>query len=194
MDYALEMAKNLDVDGAQRPDVVMIALGGNDAVYGIMAMDPIIKLPEIKRNEMLEKMLTRMGGNLEGAIQELKDKGVPVMVAGMKAPVIFPEEIRGRFDNVFRDMAQKHGLVMDPFIMNAIVKNPKSKDLGEIFHRECMDDGIHPNTQGGALIATDLAQEVQEALLRISGQTDKRPEPAQEVSVANPLQGPGAGH
>lgn len=102
-------------DGA---DAVIIALGGNDLLRGI---DPAASRAN------LDAMLTALGA-----------RGLPVLLAGMMAPLNYGPEFKAEFDAMYPDLAEKHGAILHPFFLDGLVGEPG------LFQ----GDGLHPNAKG----------------------------------------------
>lgn len=111
-------------DGA---DAVLIALGGNDLLRGLE--------PDISRQ------------NLDAMIQKADARGLPVMLAGMRAPRNWGEAHRTAFDRIYADLAAAYGVALHPFLLDGVAGVPTLNQV----------DGIHPNTDGVAIIARALA-------------------------------------
>ncbi len=118
----------------EKPDLVLLELGANDALRGL---DP----EEMRRN--LDAMLT-----------ELKRREVPVLLAGMQAPRNLGPEYRAAYDNVFIELAEKHDVPLYPFFLDGVAMAP---DLNQ-------PDGIHPNAEGVAVIVERIVPHVARAL------------------------------
>ena len=103
-------------------DAVILELGANDALRGID--------PKVAR------------ANLDRLLGEISKRGVPVLLAGMKAPRNWGDAYATEFDAIFPDLAQKHGALLYPFFLEGIVLDQKL-NLG---------DGLHPNGPGVAVI------------------------------------------
>jgi acyl-CoA thioesterase-1 len=73
---------------ADKPDIVLVELGGNDALRG---SDP-----------------AGAERNLDAIITKLKAAGVTVWLAGMLAPRNYGPEYAARFDGLYRRLADKH--------------------------------------------------------------------------------------
>jgi len=101
-----------------KPDIVLIELGANDALRGL---DPA----EAERN-------------LDRAVVRLKQAGVAVWLAGMLAPRNFGPEYAGRFDPLYGRLASRHDVPLYPFFLDGVAQVP---DLNQ-------PDGIHPNARG----------------------------------------------
>lgn len=118
-------------------DGVILALGANDALRGI---DPA----ETRRN--LNEILAR-----------LKSRGVEVLLAGFKAPRNFGDDYVRRFDAIFPRLAAEHGALLYPFFLDGVALR------GELN----LDDGLHPNRAGVAVIVESILPKVLELVRRI---------------------------
>lgn len=141
--YAGSVVDNL-IGSHALPEVVVIALGGNDIQYEVPA-------DEVKNN-------------LVGVIERLQQEDVIVVLSGMKAPAYLDEEYRQAFDAIFTDLAEEYSLILDPLILEPLIKNPEGQSYREIFASELMADAVHPNSRGASLIAEDLSDEIIQAL------------------------------
>ena len=109
---------------ALRPSLVLLELGGNDALRGI---------PLASTRENLEKMIV-----------EFRGAGAQVVLAGMTLPPNYgPDYVRG-FERIYQDLAAKHKLKLIPFLLAAMV----TPDL-----RYFQPDGLHPTAEGAKLVA-----------------------------------------
>ncbi|MEI3852340.1 MULTISPECIES: arylesterase [Ensifer] len=97
---------------------VILELGANDALRGIP--------PEETRK------------NIEAMITRLKDRGIPVLLAGMMAPPNMGADYAARFNPIFPELAKKYGLELYPFFLDGVVTEAKLK----------LEDGMHPNGDG----------------------------------------------
>ena len=108
-------------------DLVLVSLGGNDALRGL---DPA------STYDNLDAILTRLG-----------EAGLPVLLAGMLAPRNLGADYAADFDAVFPRLAEKHGLPFYPFLLDGVALDPALNQA----------DGIHPNAAGVEVIAARLA-------------------------------------
>ena len=115
-------------------DLAIVELGANDA---LRAVDPA---------------LTRK--NLDRIVKKLKALGIPVLLAGMKAPRNLGPDYADRFDQIFPDLAQKHNINFYPFFLDGIAAKPAFNQA----------DGMHPNAEGVAIIAERMVPFVIKAL------------------------------
>ena len=113
---------------------VILELGANDMLRGT---DPAIA----RRN------LTAM-------LDQLKARGIPVLIAGMQAAPNLGPDYRAKFDAIFPDLAKRYGLILYPFFLDGIIG-----DAGQ--H---LDDGLHPNTKGVETIAARMLPTVERFL------------------------------
>jgi acyl-CoA thioesterase-1 len=106
-----------------RPAIALIALGANDGLRGVSVAQ------------------TRK--NLADMIKLLKDKGVKVLLAGMKLPPNYGPAYTRAFERMFPELAQENRITLIPFLLEGVAGE---KDLNE-------EDGIHPNEKGHRIIA-----------------------------------------
>ncbi|EHI48610.1 lysophospholipase L1-like esterase [SAR116 cluster alpha proteobacterium HIMB100] len=116
----------LDWALADRPDAIIIVLGGNDLLRG---------LNPAQTRDNLRAMLTR-----------LRMQDIAVLLCGMLAPVNLGPDYRQQFDSIYPDLATEFGLELYPFFLEGVALNPRLNLL----------DGLHPNTQGVAAITTNI--------------------------------------
>lgn len=99
-------------------DLVILELGGNDALRGIA--------PEASYSA-LDRMIT-----------VLKERQIPVLLAGMQAPPNMGTPYIEAFNGIYPDLAEKHQIPLYPFFLDGVVADPALN----------LDDGIHPNAEG----------------------------------------------
>lgn len=113
----------------KKPDLFILELGGNDLLRGLSP-------DETKAN--LGKMLA-----------ELKQRGIPVLLMGMRAPPNYGPEYQKQFDALYAELAREHGAALIPFWLEDIYREP------ELFQA----DKIHPTAEGiERLVASTLAE------------------------------------
>ncbi|MDP7667309.1 MAG: arylesterase [Rhodospirillales bacterium] len=103
---------------ADRPDIAIVALGGNDALRGL---DP-----------------TTTRANLDAIVTRIEAAGVRVLLAGMKAPPNLGAEYGRAFEAVFAGIAERHGVAFYPFFLEGVAAVAALNQ----------DDAIHPNARG----------------------------------------------
>ncbi|MCB1682166.1 MAG: hypothetical protein H6858_05095 [Rhodospirillales bacterium] len=142
-DYGPSAARAL-VSGADKPDIVVLELGGNDLKVQLS--------PSFIRQ------------NLANTIEILQEHNVTVVLSGAIAPSWAPSSYKQEFDQIYTGLAREYGVILDPFILDSLVQNPEGRSLREVFNQRYMADEIHPNYLGARLVAEDLADEIEQAL------------------------------
>ena len=121
-------------------DGVILELGANDALRGIA--------PEKTRE------------NLEAMIERLKERGIPVLLAGMLAPPNMGPDYEDKFNSIYPELAEKYDLVLYPFFLDGVAAEP---DL-------VLSDGMHPNPAGVDEMVKRFVPVAEEFLGRIGGE------------------------
>jgi acyl-CoA thioesterase-1 len=129
----------LDWALADKPDLVILALGANDALRGI---DP----KTVRTN--LDKML-----------QKIKAAGAKVLILGMRAPPNWGEAYDRAFDEIFPELAQAHQATLYPFFLEGVAMKP---DLNQ-------PDGLHPNARGVGILVERIGPVVEGLLAPMKG-------------------------
>jgi acyl-CoA thioesterase I len=111
---------------ADKPDIVLVELGGNDALRGI---DP----------KVTEK-------NLSAIVEKLKAANVTVWLAGMMAPRNLGSDYVNAFDGLYKRIADKYEVPLYTFILDGVAQDPALNQ----------GDGIHPNPKGAQIVADRL--------------------------------------
>ena len=123
--------ERLDWSVPDGTDGVILELGANDALRGV---DPA------QTRQALESMITR-----------LKQRNIPVMLAGMLAPRNLGADYAERFDAIYPELAKKHGLVLYPFFLEGIAGD---RALNQA-------DGLHPTAEGVTVIVRNILPTVE---------------------------------
>lgn len=100
------------------PQVVIIELGGNDALRGL----PI---------DMTQDNLTAM-------VQAARQAGARVLLLGMQVPPNYGRDYNQRFAAMFAEVAKRHQAALVPFFLKGVGDAPDSE-------RWFQADRIHPN-------------------------------------------------
>lgn len=129
----------LDWALADDPDLVIVDLGGNDALRGL---DP-----------------QATEANLDAIVSRLQAEKRGVLIAGMLAPPNLGADYAAAFNAVFRDVAERHKVVFYPFILDGVVMDPSLNQ----------EDGIHPNAAGVKVIVERMLPYVLQAIDRLDG-------------------------
>ena len=117
----------LDWALADKPDLVILALGANDALRGI---DP-----------------ATVRVNLDKMIQKVEARGAKMLLLGMVAPPNWGEEYKRAFDRIFPELARAHNVPLYSFFLDGVAMKPEFNQ----------PDGIHPNERGIAVLVDRIA-------------------------------------
>lgn len=109
-----------------RVDLVILILGGNDAMRGLTP--------------------AQTEDNLDRLITELKSRDCKVLLTGMRAPPNLGTDYAAAFEPMYARLAKKHGIALYPFILEGVAAD---RSLNQ-------EDGIHPNAEGVAVIVSGL--------------------------------------
>jgi acyl-CoA thioesterase-1 len=126
----------LDWSLSEKPDLILLELGANDA---LRALDP-----DMAR------------ANLDRILARLKAANIPVLICGMIAPRNLGPAYAAKFDPIFADLAAKYNAPLYPFILDGVALDPSLNQA----------DGIHPNPQGVKIVVKRLTPYVEKALPR----------------------------
>lgn len=103
--------------------ILVVALGGNDALRGLPT-------EELSRN-------------LSTIIEGAQARGIVVLLAGMEAPPNFGQSYATAFRRVYGDLAKKYDVALVPFLLQGVA------GVETLNQR----DGIHPTADGARIIA-----------------------------------------
>lgn len=120
--------------------VLVVALGGNDALRGLSVAE--------------------MRENIGTIVQRAKERGVVVVLAGMQAPPNYGPEYTAAFRQVFADVAREHRTLYVPFLLEKVAGNAALNQ----------SDGIHPNARGAELVAENVWSALRPLLQQMSSQ------------------------
>ena len=107
-------------------DGVIILIGANDALRGI---DP-----------------NYTSQNIEKILSYLKEKQIPTMLIGMKAPNNLGEEYVNEFNEIYPKLSKKYDTAFYPFFLKDVVLKPSLNQK----------DMIHPNKKGVSIIVNNF--------------------------------------
>lgn len=111
---------------APTTDVVVLILGGNDALRGLT--------PEESE------------ANLDQLLSAMQTRGLKVLLTGMRAPPNLGAEYAARFEPMYARLAEKHGVALYPFILDGVAADLSLNQA----------DGIHPNAEGVKVMVAGL--------------------------------------
>lgn len=120
----------------RKPDLVIVELGANDM---LRSLDPAIPR-----------------ANLNAILTELDRRGIPVLLAGMRAPPSLGPVYRSKFDTLYPALAKAHHAPLYPFFMEGVAAVPGMQQA----------DGMHPTFAGVKRIVTGILPRVVAAIKR----------------------------
>jgi acyl-CoA thioesterase-1 len=115
--------RRLDWSLKGRVDVLVVALGANDALRGLAPVD-------------LER-------NLGTIVERARARRIAVLLAGMEAPPNFGTDYTRQFRAVYPALAKRYHVPLVPFLLAGVAGVPGLNQA----------DGIHPNPEGHRIIA-----------------------------------------
>jgi acyl-CoA thioesterase-1 len=125
------------LDGMKRkPDLAIVALGGNDMLRG---------LPP-----------ARTRADLDAIVAELRRRQIKVVIAGMLAAPNLGPRYASEFNPTFPNLARKHNATLYPFFLANVAGD----------RRLSLPDGIHPNFQGIKKMVSGILPTVRRAIGR----------------------------
>lgn len=107
---------------ADAPQLVVVELGGNDALRGLPPAETF--------------------ANLDAILERLSAAGVQIILAGMQAPRNLGEHYTTAFDQIYPRLAKKYNVTFYPFFLDGVAFEPALNQ----------SDGIHPNALGVGII------------------------------------------
>ncbi len=115
--------RRVDFAISQKPDIIILALGGNDVLRGID--------PETSQS------------SLEGMLKAFQNAGISVVLVGMKAPLNLGFKYVNTFNAIYPNLAKTFDVPLVPFLLDGVALDPTLNQ----------SDGIHPNAAGARIVA-----------------------------------------
>jgi acyl-CoA thioesterase-1 len=112
---------------AQRPTVVVVGLGANDALRG--------------------HDLQASAANLRAIVGRCRVAGARVLLLGMKIPPNYGPVYTDDFAALYPALAAELDVALVPFLLEGVAARPELN----------LDDGIHPNPAGHRILASTVA-------------------------------------
>lgn len=128
--------RRLEYSLKKNPDYLILALSANDMLRSI---DPAV---------------TR--DNLKKMLDILKARKIPVLLAGMRVYGNLGPAVDRAYVAMFKELAAEYDAVLYPFFLDGVVANPALN----------LQDGIHPNQQGIAVMVERILPAVSELLVK----------------------------
>ncbi len=114
--------------------VLIVAFGGNDGLRGL----PVDQMKQ----------------NLTAIVSLARSRGIAVLLAGMEAPPNFGATYTAQFREVFQEVAREQEVTFMPFLLEGVAGDPTLNQT----------DGIPPNAEGAAIVATRVREALEPLL------------------------------
>jgi len=108
------------------PDIVIVALGGNDGLRGLSP--------------------AALKENLARIIERARGVGARVVLAGMRMPANLGADYTRRFAAVYPVLAREYDVPLIPFLLEGVAADPALNQL----------DMIHPNAKGTRIVMENV--------------------------------------
>ncbi len=122
----------------EKPDAVIVALGGNDA---LRAVDPAVTF-----------------SSMDAIVKRIKKDNLPVLVAGMMAPPNLGKDYGDRFNAVFPKVAKDNNALLYPFFLDGVAGIPALNQA----------DRIHPTPDGVKVMVKGILPAVEKLIAQAS--------------------------
>ena len=109
-----------------KPEVVILELGGNDGLRGL-------SLEQTKHN-------------LNRIIDQLRQAGTTIILAGMKLPPNYGQDYIRGFETIYPHLAKHYDLILIPFFLEGVAASPVLTQA----------DGIHPTREGYRIVVEQV--------------------------------------
>ena len=119
-------------------DIVIVELGANDALRGV---------PPANTKTALRAIIT-----------QLQERGIAVLLAGMRAPPNMGPDYEAEFNAIYGSLAQDLEVPLYPFFLDGVAANPNLN----------LDDGMHPNAEGVAEIVERIRPMVEAMIIEVA--------------------------
>ena len=121
----------------QKPDIVILATGGNDGLRGV------------------EPSLTEK--NVDQIVQKIQDSGAVVVLGGMEMVQNMGTQYTSDFRAIYPEIAKKHSLILMPFLLDGVAGQPELNQA----------DTIHPTAEGYKIVVDNLYPYVVQAIEQV---------------------------
>ena len=109
-----------------RPAILILELGGNDALRGLPLAD--------------------VRSNLDGIIRKSQAAGARVVLAGMRMPPNYGPRYSQEFQTIYSDLSREHRVPLIPFVLEDVALDASLMQA----------DGLHPNAQAQPKLLNEI--------------------------------------
>lgn len=125
----------------QKPDVLVVELGGNDGLRG--------------------QDLAGVESNLRGIVSRAKDAGARVILIGVQIPTSYGADYAGKFAAIYPRVAEELGLALVPDFFAGVGGVPEMT----------LEDGLHPTAAGHVRLAKNAAPVLASVLAELASRS-----------------------
>jgi acyl-CoA thioesterase-1 len=129
----------------QKPDIVVVGLGGNDALRG----------QDLASSEQ----------NLRAIVEKCRAAGADVVLLGMLIPPNYGPEYTGKFKDIYPRVAKELNVALVPFLLEGVGGDAKLNQ----------PDGIHPTAEGHQRVAANVLPTLRALLKRRADRSSTQP-------------------
>lgn len=158
--FPAQLEKKLRAEG-HNIRVVNAGVSGDTTSGGLTRLDfalsqnPDYFILELGANDMLRQVDRKVtAGNLDKIAAKVAEKKIPMLVAGMRAYHNLNAVGGGGFEKIYEDLADKYDAVYYPFFLEGVA----------LESRYNLDDGLHPNPAGVAVIVDSIYPDVEDLI------------------------------
>lgn len=161
--FVPELDRWLDAHGAAHAEVINAGVSGDTTAGGLARLDWSL-------SEGADALIVVLGGNdllraippettrenLDALIGEARDRGLPVLIGGMEAPLNYGEDWKAAFDAIYPELAAKHDALLYESFLAGVAED---RSLWQ-------PDGLHPNAEGVDAIVEGIGPKVLDLIAR----------------------------
>ncbi len=144
-----QLQRWLDAEGAGPVEVINMGVSGDTSAGGRARLDWALGggvdavILELGANDMLRGVdPSETRANLDAILSAMAERGLPVLVTGMKSSANFGADYQAQFDAIYPDLATEYGALLDPFFFEGLLDRPGMFQA----------DGLHPSADGVVVV------------------------------------------
>lgn len=129
--------------------------GGAARVKQALQLKPAVVILELGANDGLRGLpLTATRANLAGMIDQFRQGGAKVLLAGITLPRNYGPDYIQAFEKIYRDLARDKRVALIPFLLEGVATNPSLMQ----------PDSLHPTAAGARRVAATVLRHLQPLL------------------------------
>jgi acyl-CoA thioesterase-1 len=129
--------------------------GGAARVKQALQLKPAVVILELGANDGLRGLpLTATRANLAGMIDQFRQGGAKVLLAGITLPRNYGPDYIQAFEKIYRDLARDKRVALIPFLLEGVATNPSLMQ----------PDSLHPTAEGARRVAATVLRHLQPLL------------------------------